>query len=33
MSDELEAEGSWLKLLSLLSMIDRPDGRSTIVTP
>jgi alkyl sulfatase BDS1-like metallo-beta-lactamase superfamily hydrolase len=33
MSDELRVEGSRLKLLSFLSMIDRPDGRFAIVTP
>jgi alkyl sulfatase BDS1-like metallo-beta-lactamase superfamily hydrolase len=33
MSDQLRVEGSRLKLLSLLSMIDRPDGRFAIVTP
>jgi alkyl sulfatase BDS1-like metallo-beta-lactamase superfamily hydrolase len=33
MSDELKVEGSRLKLLSFLSMIDRPDGRFAIVTP
>jgi alkyl sulfatase BDS1-like metallo-beta-lactamase superfamily hydrolase len=33
MSDELEVEGSRLKLLSFLSLLDRPDGRFDIVTP
>jgi alkyl sulfatase BDS1-like metallo-beta-lactamase superfamily hydrolase len=33
MSDALEVEGSRLKLLSLLSMLDKPDGRFPIVTP
>jgi len=33
MSDELEVEGSRLKLLSFLSLLDRPDGRFPIVTP
>jgi alkyl sulfatase BDS1-like metallo-beta-lactamase superfamily hydrolase len=33
MSDELKVEGSRLKLLSFLSMIDKPDGRFAIVTP
>jgi alkyl sulfatase BDS1-like metallo-beta-lactamase superfamily hydrolase len=33
MSDELRVEGSRLKLLAFLSMIDRPDGRFPIVTP
>ena len=33
LSDELKVEGSRLKLLSFLSMIDRPDGRFAIVTP
>jgi len=33
MSDALQVEGSRLKLLSLLSMLDKPDGRFPIVTP
>jgi alkyl sulfatase BDS1-like metallo-beta-lactamase superfamily hydrolase len=33
MSDELKVEGSRLKLLSFLSLIDKPDGRFAIVTP
>ena len=33
MSDELAVEGSRLKLLSFLSLLDRPDGRFPIVTP
>jgi alkyl sulfatase BDS1-like metallo-beta-lactamase superfamily hydrolase len=33
MSDALEVEGSRLKLLSFLSLIERPDGRFPIVTP
>lgn len=33
MSDALHVEGSRLKLLQFLSMIDRPDGRFPIVTP
>jgi alkyl sulfatase BDS1-like metallo-beta-lactamase superfamily hydrolase len=33
MSDALEVEGSRLKLLSFLSLIDKPDGRFPIVTP
>jgi alkyl sulfatase BDS1-like metallo-beta-lactamase superfamily hydrolase len=33
MSDELRVEGSRLKLLSFLSMLDKPDGRFPIVTP
>jgi alkyl sulfatase BDS1-like metallo-beta-lactamase superfamily hydrolase len=33
MSDDLKVEGSRLKLLSLLSLIGRPDGRVPIVTP
>jgi alkyl sulfatase BDS1-like metallo-beta-lactamase superfamily hydrolase len=33
MSDELKVDGSRLKLLSFLSLIDRPDGRFAIVTP
>jgi len=32
-SDALQVEGSRLKLLSLLSMLDKPDGRFAIVTP
>jgi linear primary-alkylsulfatase len=33
MSDEIKVEGSRIKLLSFLSMIDKPDGRFAIVTP
>jgi alkyl sulfatase BDS1-like metallo-beta-lactamase superfamily hydrolase len=33
MSDALQVEGSRLKLLSLLSMLEKPDGRFPIVTP
>lgn len=33
MSDALEVEGSRLKLLTLLSLLDRPDGQFAIVTP
>jgi alkyl sulfatase BDS1-like metallo-beta-lactamase superfamily hydrolase len=33
MSDALEVEGSRLKLLSFLSLLDRPDGLFPIVTP
>ena len=33
LSDTLEVEGSRLKLLSFLSLIDKPDGRFPIVTP
>ena len=33
MSGDLEVEGSRLKLLSFLSMLDKPDGRFAIVTP
>lgn len=33
MSDELQVDGSRLKLLSFLSLLDRPDGRFAIVTP
>jgi alkyl sulfatase BDS1-like metallo-beta-lactamase superfamily hydrolase len=33
MSDELKVEGSRIKLLSFLSLIDKPDGRFAIVTP
>ena len=33
MSDELQVEGSRLKLLSFLSLLDQPDGRFPIVTP
>jgi alkyl sulfatase BDS1-like metallo-beta-lactamase superfamily hydrolase len=33
MSDELAVEGSRLKLLSFLSLLDKPDGRFAIVTP
>jgi alkyl sulfatase BDS1-like metallo-beta-lactamase superfamily hydrolase len=33
MSDELKVDGSRLKLLSFLSLIERPDGRFPIVTP
>ncbi len=33
MSDALEVEGSRLKLLSFLSLLDKPDGRFPIVTP
>ena len=33
MSDDLQVEGSRLKLLSFLSMIDRPDPTFAIVTP
>jgi len=33
MSDDLRVEGSRLKLLSFLSLIDRPEGRFAIVTP
>ena len=33
MSDDLRVEGSRLKLLSFLSLLDRPDGRFAIVTP
>jgi alkyl sulfatase BDS1-like metallo-beta-lactamase superfamily hydrolase len=33
MSDELDVEGSRLKLLSFLSMLDKPDGQFAIVTP
>jgi alkyl sulfatase BDS1-like metallo-beta-lactamase superfamily hydrolase len=33
MSDELRVQGSRLKLLSFLSMIDKPDGQFAIVTP
>lgn len=33
MSDELRVDGSRLKLLSFLSLLDQPDGRFAIVTP
>jgi alkyl sulfatase BDS1-like metallo-beta-lactamase superfamily hydrolase len=33
MSRELDVEGSRLKLLSFLSLLDKPDGRFAIVTP
>lgn len=33
MSDQLAVEGSRLKLLSFLSLLDKPDGRFAIVTP
>jgi alkyl sulfatase BDS1-like metallo-beta-lactamase superfamily hydrolase len=33
MSDALEVDGSRLKLLSFLSLLDKPDGRFPIVTP
>ncbi|MGB5104024.1 MAG: alkyl sulfatase dimerization domain-containing protein [Steroidobacteraceae bacterium] len=33
MSDALEVEGSRLKLLAFLSLLDRPDGQFAIVTP
>jgi alkyl sulfatase BDS1-like metallo-beta-lactamase superfamily hydrolase len=33
LSDELEVEGSRLKLLAFLSLLDQPDGRFAIVTP
>ena len=33
MSDDLEVEGSRLKLLAFLSLLDKPDGRFPIVTP
>jgi alkyl sulfatase BDS1-like metallo-beta-lactamase superfamily hydrolase len=33
MSDALQVEGSRLKLLSLLSMLEKPDGRFPIATP
>lgn len=33
MSDDLKVEGSRLKLLEFLSLLDRPDGRFAIVTP
>jgi len=33
MSDELEVQGSRLKLLAFLSLLDPPDGRFPIVTP
>jgi alkyl sulfatase BDS1-like metallo-beta-lactamase superfamily hydrolase len=33
MSDELQVDGSRLRLLSFLSLIDKPDGRFPIVTP
>jgi len=33
MSDDLQVEGSRLKLLGFLSMIDRPDPAFPIVTP
>jgi len=33
MSDSLHVEGSRLKLLSFLSLLDKPDGRFPIVTP
>jgi alkyl sulfatase BDS1-like metallo-beta-lactamase superfamily hydrolase len=33
MSDELKVEGSRLKLLSFLSLLDKPDTRFPIVTP
>jgi alkyl sulfatase BDS1-like metallo-beta-lactamase superfamily hydrolase len=33
MSDELRVEGSRLKLLSFLALLDKPDGRFAIVTP
>jgi alkyl sulfatase BDS1-like metallo-beta-lactamase superfamily hydrolase len=33
MSDDLHVEGSRLKLLSFLSLLDKPDGRFPIVTP
>jgi len=32
-SDELEVDGSRVKLLSFLALLDRPDGRFAIVTP
>jgi alkyl sulfatase BDS1-like metallo-beta-lactamase superfamily hydrolase len=33
MSDALQVEGSRLKLLSFMSLLDKPDGRFPIVTP
>ena len=33
MSDDLKVEGSRLKLLSFLSLLDKPDTRFPIVTP
>ena len=33
MSDALDVEGSRLKLLSFLSLVDKPDGQFAIVTP
>jgi len=33
MSDELAVDGSRLKLLSFLSLLEKPDGRFAIVTP
>jgi len=33
MSAELQVDGSRLKLLSVLSLLDKPDGRFAIVTP
>jgi alkyl sulfatase BDS1-like metallo-beta-lactamase superfamily hydrolase len=32
-SDDLDVDGSRLDLLSLLSTLDRPDGRFAVVTP
>jgi alkyl sulfatase BDS1-like metallo-beta-lactamase superfamily hydrolase len=33
MSDDLAVEGSRLKLLAFLSLLDKPDGRFPVVTP
>jgi alkyl sulfatase BDS1-like metallo-beta-lactamase superfamily hydrolase len=33
MSDAFDVEGSRLKLLSFLSLLDKPDGQFAIVTP
>ena len=33
MSDALQVDGSRLKLLGFLSLIDKPDGRFPIVPP
>jgi alkyl sulfatase BDS1-like metallo-beta-lactamase superfamily hydrolase len=33
LSDDLKVDGSRIKLLTLLSMLDKPDGRFAIVTP
>ena len=32
-SDDLRVDGSRMKLLTLLSMVDKPDGKFPIVTP